>query len=151
MTKYVALLFVAFVGCNNNPERILGSAPPIDIVLADPTSFDSAQWPAGQYILQSAALEGDILSLRVRCSTQSPADFQLVAWNYWLESNPVQVYAFLSFQPDTVNAGAAEVTVAFNLAPLKEAYRAAYQTQSGVIRFHVRYLEPSRAELRYEF
>ncbi len=141
---------LALVGCSYSPEPI-GITTHNEIVLANPTDFDSTQWPMGEYTLQSATLTGDILNLAVQCPGQSPSNFQLVAWSYWAESDPVQACALLSFNPDTVYSGSNVVTVAFNMAPMKNAWRMAYRRHSGVIRVLVRYLEQPRADLRYEF
>ena len=151
MIKYIALLLVVLAGCNNSSDSTDNFSQPKNIVLANPVKFDSTQWSMGEYNLQSATLKGDILTLNVSCSGNSPKDFELVAWNYWLETDPVQAYALLSFKPDTINTGSVVRVLTFDLTPLKKAYNASYRSQSGVIIFRLRYLEPSRVELRYEF
>ena len=151
MAKYIALLLLAFAGCNNTPEPTSSFSQPKNIILADPMNFDPTQWPMGEYTVQSVTLKGNILTLRVSCSSESPEDFELVAWNYWLESNPVQAHALLSFKPDTTTTDSVVRVLTFDLTPLRNAYSAVYRSQAGVISFHLRYLEPSKVVLRYEF
>ncbi len=149
MAKYIVLLSALFAGCNNSSESISIVSQSKNIVMA--SNFDSTQWTRGEYNLQSATLKGDTLNLTVSCSGNSPKDFELVAWNYWMETSPVMADALLSFKPDTNNIGSVVRNLSFNLTPLRKAYSDSYRRQSGVIRFRLRYLEPARIELRYEF
>jgi hypothetical protein len=119
--------------------------------MADPAHFDSTQWVRGEYDIQAATITGDVLNLTVSCSGTSSKDFELVAWNYWMESSPVKADALLSFKPDTATPGSATRTPSFDLTPLKKAYSDSYRRQSGVVILRLKYLEPPRVSLRYEF
>jgi hypothetical protein len=112
---------------------------------------DPSRWPVGNYTLHTAALDGDTLMLKVSCRAARDVTFNLVAWNWFMESNPVQAYALLSFQPDTTITENVFHTAFFDLTPLKEAYWHTYGFGAGTIILGIRYLEPARARLWYRF
>jgi hypothetical protein len=85
---------------------------------------DPLRYPRDAWSLDSARIEGDTLRLRVShaggCRRHG---YALVAWNGWLESNPVQVGVLLAHDS---RGDACEALLAphlrFHLAPLREAF-----------------------------
>ena len=144
-------LFLALVGCTD-----LGQTPEWqqtqDIVLANPTSFRIDDWPRGDYIIESSTLHGDLLKLKISVSGSEPKSIQLVAWNYFLESSPVQAEAILSFTPRPSMNTRTTCDVTFDLSPLKREWQRMYRRSSGVMMFGIRYRElPPRLAVRYTF
>jgi hypothetical protein len=97
---------------------------------ADPVRYALDAWS-----LDSARTEGDTLRLRVRhgggCARHR---YALVAWNGWLESFPVQAGLLLAHDArgDACDALLLPV-LRFDLTPLREAYRRAYDGEHGTI------------------
>ncbi len=91
------MLGLFFIGCQNQSLEKSPSEPPIKkvsqqaepIILANPQKFDRTDWPQGQYTVKSIDLTGDILTIQVSYKGCRKHDFNLVAWNYFMESNPV--------------------------------------------------------------
>ena len=97
---------------------------------ADPLRYRRDAWD-----LDSARIENDTLRLHVRhgggCERHR---YALVAWNGWLESNPVQAGVLLAHDSrgDACRALLFPV-LRFDLAPLREAYLRAYGGQHGTV------------------
>jgi hypothetical protein len=102
---------------------VAGTLPIIVDFATDPTS-----WPGDPFQIQDAAVAGHMLQVRLSygggCRTH---DVKAVAWNGWMESNPVQVRVFLSHE-DFDDPCDAWITrdYQFDLIPLKLAYQASY-------------------------
>ena len=151
MKPTTILMLLALAGCAD-----LGQTPvwqqTQDIVLAEPTRFQIGEWPLGDYNIESSTLDGDYLKLKISVSGGVPKSIQLVAWNYFLESDPVQAYAILSFEPTPNMNGRTTCDVTFNLSPLKRRWQQGYQASSGVIWFGIWYQEVHpRLAVRYAF
>lgn len=96
---------------------------------------DPARYPRDAWALDSARIEGDTLWLRIRhgggCERHR---YALVAWNGWLESNPVQAGVLLAHdaRDDACDALLSPV-LRFDLAPLREAYLRDYGGAHGTV------------------
>lgn len=100
-------------------------------------------WPRDPAALRSVSLDGSLLRLEVEYSGGCREHlFDLVAWNGWLESYPVQVGVLLAHD-DRGDACEALVTrqLTFDLGPLRRAYEQAYGRGSETI--VMRLIEPS--------
>lgn len=144
------IVSLALVGCTD-----LGQAPEWqetqNVILVSQSSFQPDQWPTGDYNIESAVLEGDLLKLKVTLPGNPPTRFRLVAWNY-LETAPVQVYALLSFEARPAVDKRSACDLAFDLTPLKTWWQIGYQHPSGVIVFGIWYQESRpRLAVRYTF
>ena len=98
-------------------------------------------------------LETDTLALRIQCAGGcKDHEFQLVAGNSFMESNPVQagVRLFHDDNGDTCEALPTE-TVRFNLEPLKEQYEEMYGDDSGIMLLRFDLEAEKRLLVRYEF
>lgn len=151
MKQLIVISLIALLSCSD-----LG-LPPVTqqsgaIILATPRDFDCEKWPVGNYSIQSSSLEGDLLKLSITCFGSLPRHFELIAWNYWLESNPVQVYAVLSFRSENPTAGSTKYDLTFDLSPMKEQWRHCYGQQTGTIAFGI-WCKESRPRLAvwYDF
>lgn len=92
-------------------------------------------WPGDPFAPGESTLRADTLSLSVSF-TGGCRDhrFELVAWSGWLESDPVQANLLLSHDGED-DPCEAEISrdLRFDLTPLREDYRAAYQTVSDTV------------------
>jgi hypothetical protein len=117
-------------------------------------------WPQDPYSMLDASVAGDVLRVRVQYGGGcNPHEFQVVAWNGWMESYPVQVRVFLSHDAfgDQCRALITEERY-FDLDPLKRAYRRSYGTGAPgatilVIQLENHTLEgpPHRRSLEFRF
>lgn len=120
-----------------------------DIILAN--DLPANHWPQGEYILHSALLDGDILELEIGFRGNPSKNIKLVAYNYWLETFPVQVDVLLSFIPDSLGNGFKYQKRKFNLFPLKLAYKESYPRDSGKIMIVIRYPGTPNSLILYTF
>ena len=101
---------------------------PDSIIMTDPFNFDRRDWPDGNYYVREASIVNDILKVRVELVQATENDPDLVCWNYWLESEPVQAHVLLAYEEQN---GAKEVVsereLLFDLVPMKEAYQRSYR------------------------
>lgn len=135
----IILLVLVLGGCDlvaDNSSAGLEQIDPHEIVLADPADFAPEDWPSGTYTVTKAEIEGDVLHLRVTYGGCGDHDFELVAWNYFMESHPVQVHALLAHEREACEA-LFEKDLEFDLTPLKRAYQDSYG-MSGTIILSVR-------------
>ncbi|PSQ98542.1 MAG: hypothetical protein BRD48_06860 [Bacteroidetes bacterium QS_9_68_14] len=104
-------------------------------------------------IVTVGTLRTDTLTLRVQygggCEDH---EFQLVADDAFMESNPVQagVQLFHDGNGDTCEALLTE-TVRFNLEPLREQYEEMYGSGSGIMLLSFDLEKEKRLRVRYEF
>ncbi len=148
----VLVLFgVAVAGCDMLPWLPSGSsdAGTEAIIMADPADFDREDWPDGFYDVEEAEITGDILRLQVTYSGCREHDFDLVAWNYFMESHPVQAYALLAHDREPCDM-VLSAELRFDLTPLKDEYQRQYGT-SGVIDLSLRDRGETYTTLRYAF
>lgn len=115
--------------------RLHGLAYGTRPVLMDlPGSLDDR--PRDPLALRSVSLEGSTLTLEVEYTGSCfEHAFDLVAWNGWLESYPVQVGIVLAHDDrgDSCEAANIRRELAFDLGPLREAYREAYRIEGGTV------------------
>ncbi|HEX7123210.1 MAG TPA: hypothetical protein VF178_12615 [Gemmatimonadaceae bacterium] len=96
---------------------------------------NAPQWPRDPVTITSATITGDTLILDVSFSGGcAEHQLQLLVDTVWMESYPVQIGALLAHDDrddpcDAIVTGA----VRFDLRPLAQAYRRAYQSASGKI------------------
>jgi len=107
--------------------------------------------PPDPYTVDRAAVRNDSLLVTVRygggCRTH---EFTLQLFKTFRESYPVQSDALIAHRANGDHCKALLVReLAFDLAPLRDHYRASYQTLSGVIR--LRLLPPAQGEVEYRF
>jgi hypothetical protein len=123
-----------------------------EIEMADVASFDRSNYPSDPVSLASAEILSDSLALAVRYSGGCAVHaFRLIAFNYWLESNPVQVVAVLAHDdPDDPCDAIVSDTITFGLAPLREAYRDSYGTPGTVV-LHVTNDTADQESVTYQF
>ena len=113
--------------------------------------FTADAWGTDAYTINAATLQGDTLSIDVSysggCETHA---FTLVAEERFLESFPVQLRVSLAHNAngDTCEESITE-SYHFDLTPLKEAYQAGYQTETGTIVLRLKDAPPS--DLFYDF
>lgn len=86
------------------------------------------EWDMDPYSIEDANIEGDILQVRVRygggCREH---EFQLVAYSYFMESDPVQADILLSHNSNNDPCFALLTeTLTFDLSPLKDEYLRMY-------------------------
>ena len=101
---------------------------------------DAPRWPSDPVTVNSAAVRGDSLELSVSfgggCRDHT---FLLLSDAAWMESYPVQVGVKLSHDARSDSCKALVTRVLrFDLTPLKQAYNAAYQATTGVMRLNIR-------------
>lgn len=156
MRKIHLWFFIAIVlqiGCEDNIQ-----SPTLElvdsIIMADPFSFDREDWPDGHYSVLEASITDDILKLQVELMGSTETDFDLVCWNYWMESNPVQADALLAYQDsDDAKKIVIERELLFDLTPMKESYLETYGAGNVIIlKFRdPHHPQPGDAWLYYEF
>ncbi|MGH7469241.1 MAG: hypothetical protein ACRENP_14895 [Longimicrobiales bacterium] len=86
------------------------------------------RWHADQLVIDSASIASDVLHVHVHhgggCARHA---YAAVAYNGWLESNPVQVGAFLAHNANRDPCDALlNAHLRFDLVPLRDAYRKSY-------------------------
>ena len=104
---------------------VRGVAP----LLVSPETRD-VDWPRDAYTLGSVAVDGLTLTAELTFSGGCGEHrMDLVAWGGWMESYPVQVNALVTHDDgDDPCDGILVEERAYDLAPLREAYEAAYGT-----------------------
>ena len=118
---------------NLNSTNYFGADSTSPFILAIGTKPDD--WEMNSYNLVSAYINGDTLFTRVvyggGCEVH---EIKLVAWNYFLESYPVQAKLLISHDShgDACEALIRQENI-FNLSLLKHEYQTAYRSSSGTI------------------
>lgn len=108
---------------------------------------EGGSWPRDPYRLGRTEIVGDVLSLEVHygggCHTHR---FDLVAWDGWLESFPVQTRVLLAHDDldDPCDAALTE-WLPVDLAPLRRSYRATYGESQGPTTIILRLWDPLAA------
>lgn len=122
------------------------------IVLPDESHPED--WEQNPYSMP--IIENDTLRVRVSYTGGGKAhEFSLIAWNYFLESYPVQAEILLSHNANGDSCEAViKKTLAFDLSPLKNEYRRMYPNDSAN-KMILRLKDPSQPEgylpLEYSF
>ncbi len=138
-------LGAALAGCDGAPTDFIDLDP---VVLVE--TARAADWPADAKTIVSHRIDGDSLFLNVTysggCETHV---FRLIVSSVFAESFPVQTWGILAHdgRNDPCDAIVAE-TLAFDLTPLREAYRSAYGAGPGELVLHI---EGLAAAVRYAF
>ena len=130
-----------------HPQQQIGS-----VILADVEKFNRADWASDPYFFQTANIDGDTLQLTVSYSGGCKEhEFKLVAWNYFLESNPVQAHVLLAHNAngDLCRGWITEV-LHFDLSPLKQVYQQLY-SDAGPLIVNLRDLSRDDGSLLYNF
>lgn len=110
-----------------------------------------SRWATDLMTIERARIEGDTLYLRVNhgggCARH---EYALVAWNGWMESNPVQLGAFLAHNQNADPCRALiTADLRFDLTPARDAFRQAYGT--GTATFILRLTDPQPTTSRPPF
>ncbi len=136
------------------PETVLTAAKTLEslasAILPVVVDFDArpADLPEDPLDIRSVEIANEILTATVVYSGGCVEHaFALVAWNGWLESNPVQVGAVLAHNAfDDACDAVITRPVRFDLAPLRLAYREAYGTAPpGTTVLRIQVSEPGPA------
>lgn len=130
MNRLLFWLIIAIIfqsGCKDySQEPVLEPLESI-IMIDDLISFDRQDWQDGHYSVIAASITDDVLKLHVKMMEDTDNASKLVCWNYFLESNPVQAYALLSYQEhDSVKKVEIERELFFDLTKMKEVYIQSY-------------------------
>ena len=106
-----------------------------NLEFVDPVTFNRSDFPADAAEVVDASLVSDSLVLMIRHSGGCESHiYRLIAWNYWLESLPVQLHAILAHddQDDPCDAIVTE-RVAFGLTTLRNEFFEAYAGPGDVV------------------
>lgn len=123
---------------------------PKKVLLAGNESFDRESWDDGGYQVELIGIESDIVTLQVSYSGCGVKDINMIFYNYFLESEPVQAYAILPQINEACLAFFSD-EYSFNLSPLKENYLQAYSGNSGKISISIRENGNTLEQFLYEF
>jgi hypothetical protein len=121
-------------GCDDKSPVELMAADQAGRIVVD---FDGeiAGLPRDSWQLSNARIDGDTLHLRIShgggCARHG---YGLVAWNGWMESNPVQVGVVLLHESNDDPCDALlSPNLRFDLKPLRDAFVEAYGGPGGTI------------------
>jgi hypothetical protein len=131
MNRLLFWLIIAFIfqnGCKDYSQEPKDLEHLESIIMIDDLiRFDRQDWQDGHYSVIAASITDDVLKLSVEMMEAVDNTINLVCWNYFLESNPVQAYALLSYQGhDSAKKVEIERELLFDLTPMKEAYIQSY-------------------------
>lgn len=118
-------------------------------IIADPATFDMDEWPSGLFGIIDAEIEGDTLNLRIGYSGCGLHEMNLVLYNYFMESHPVQAFATISHPEEPCDAYF-ETEERYDLTPLKEEYQKSYG-EEGEIDISIIQDGNKEVSLRYQF
>ncbi len=155
LPAYITSSLLLISGCdhwpwNNNGTPVEDPSGDVnEVIMADPTNFNRDEWPHDHFTLMNIELEADTLEVEVGYSGCGPRDFEMVFWNWFMESDPVQAYGMFSFRPEDCAAWF-EDTFRFDLTPLKEKYQY-YYSDSGVIDISIVDRDSTHGGVRYKF
>ncbi|GAB5410729.1 MAG: hypothetical protein BalsKO_30940 [Balneolaceae bacterium] len=126
---------------NNDPKEVL---------IANNENFDRESWDNGSYQVKLINIQNDSVTLNVSYSGCGVKDINMVFYNYFLESEPVQAYAFFPQINDACLAFFSD-EYSFDLSLLKENYLELYPGDSGVIDISIRENGEVLEHFLYEF
>lgn len=126
---------------NTDPKKVL---------LTNNGNFDRNSWDDGSYQVELINIEDDIVTLNVGYSGCGVKDINMVFYNYFLESEPVQAYAVLPQINDACRAVFSK-EYSFDLSPLKEKHREISFGNSGSISISIRENGDTLEQFLYEF
>jgi len=145
---FLASILTACAGSTTAPgdaAMTLSDGSPAVRLVDDPGS-----WPHDVYQFAQSSLQGDTLTVTIThgggCATH---EYALLIRPLFLESYPVQMHGSLAHDAKRDPCKALlRPTLRFDLTPVKQAYRRAYNTTAGEIILHVStWPEP----IRYRF
>lgn len=119
------------------------------VVMANPTNFDQANWLDGSFHHLEAEIINDTLSIDLGYSGCGPHDLNLVFYNYFMESYPVQAYAFIAHKNEGCRA-VFRSQEKFDLTPLKKEYQTSYGKE-GIISISIIRDGEAQETLQYSF
>lgn len=123
---------------------------PKKVLLTDLDTFDRESWDDGAYQVEMMSIEEDIVTLKVSYSGCGVKDLNMVFYNYFLESEPVQSYAFLPQINEACLAFFSD-EYSFDLAPLKDSFLEAYPGSGGSINISIRENGETLEQFTYGF
>lgn len=121
-----------------------------EVIIADTEHVDRSAWEDGNYLVDFVDLKDDILTLRISYSGCDISDVNMVFGNYFMESSPVQAYAFLPKVNELCQAHFVK-DYSFDLTNLKETYLEGYQDTGGTIDISIRENDETLERFLYNF
>lgn len=118
-------------------------------IMANPTTFNKDDWPSGYHNVLESDIIDDTLHLRIGYSGCGTHELNLVFYNYFMESYPVQAYAMISHPEEPCDAYF-ESKESIDLIPLKNEYQV-YYSEEGVIDISIFRQYTKEIMLRYNF
>ena len=163
ISLFLLMILSCFSGCDKNgSEEITDNLIVTDMVMAIPldsdkvilsNGFDSSSPIMDSYIVNYAEFGSDTLNIEVTygggCKEHQ---FLLIAWNYFLESYPVQANLLLSHYANG-DACKALITskLSFDMTPLRQEYSKLYGGENGSIILVISLSDDKQISLEYEF
>lgn len=120
-----------------------------ETIIANTVTFDTDEWPSGYHNVLESEIIADTLTLRIGYSGCGPHELNLVFYNYFMESLPVQAYAMISHPEEPCDAYF-ETEENFDLTPLKKEFQESYG-EEGVIDISIFRRDTKEVTLRYSF
>ena len=121
-----------------------------EVIITDVENLDREEWEDGSYQVEFVDLKDDILTLRLAYSGCDISDVNMVFSNAFLESDPVQSYAFLPKVNELCEAYFVK-DYSFDLTNLKESYLNGYQDTDGTIDISIRENDETLERFLYNF
>lgn len=100
-------------------------------LMANPTTYKPEDWPSGLFGIIDSEIKDDTLSLRIGYSGCGLHEMNLVFYNYFMESLPVQAYATISHPEEPCDAYF-ETEERYDLTPLKKEYQSSYGEEGEI-------------------
>jgi hypothetical protein len=127
------------------------SKNPGKIILAN--GSNPSQWKMDHYTVDSVFIIGDSIHFNITfgggCKTH---DFLLAAYNYFMESYPVQAGILLSHDSNSDFCKALLTrNIAVDLSPLKQVYQNLYHENSGRIELSILFSMNEAKRIEYKF
>lgn len=152
-TLFLASVLLISLGCYDSAGPFDPTPTTDSIASTLVGSLDPADWTLDPFVLDSTAVVGDTLRLSVTfgggCRDH---EFTFVMSTLFQESNPVQSPSLLSHDShDDPCDALVHRDLATDLAPLKLAWREAYQRTSGTIVLRILLPDEDVVPIAYDF
>lgn len=118
--------------------------------MGDPENFTRSDWPNSHYSLLESEITGDFLWLKVFYSGCGPHDLNVVFYNYFMESIPIQAHAVITHRNELCDAVFISDEM-FDLSPLKKKYQQLYGGENGEISISIQQNDSTLKQLLYNF
>jgi heat shock protein HslJ len=118
-------------------------------LMANPNTYDPEEWPSGLFGIIDSEITADTLNLRIGYSGCGLHEMNLLFYNYFMESLPVQAYATISHPEEPCDAYF-ETEEHYDLTPLKKEYQSSYG-EEGEIDISIIQNGNKEVSLRYSF